>query len=188
MNLINIANDHKEKTLRQGADFLRNGNINQANEAIKRVNEIDSLIEELKKIKLRWKFLFNGNKEMNQTLGNDKKTIQSSDINTSGNQVDKSYRTKLIISPADALGYVHSIPHKQYQDAIPAYWKVDTNGIVKAQSVLWLFCWAKTGMSSETTATTARRVMNRLFGKPYEWFHKEFLMNMLEKIEKAREI
>jgi hypothetical protein len=62
-------------------------------------------------------------------------------------------------STDEARKLVLSIPHKTCERAIAENWKVGSDERVRAQSVLWLFCWAKTGMNSEH----ARRVAVRVF-------------------------
>jgi hypothetical protein len=62
-------------------------------------------------------------------------------------------------STDEARKLVLSIPHKTCDRATAENWNVGPDGRVRAQSVLWLFCWAKTGMNSEH----ARRVAVRVF-------------------------
>jgi hypothetical protein len=46
-----------------------------------------------------------------------------------------------LIVPADeARKQLLSIPHNPCSKAIHVHWKVDRDGKVRAQSVLWLFC------------------------------------------------
>jgi hypothetical protein len=66
-----------------------------------------------------------------------------------------------IIKPADEVHkLLQSIPHSSCTNAIDRYWKVDHDGRVRAQSVLWLFCWAKTGMNSERARIRSEEVLN----------------------------
>ena len=57
---------------------------------------------------------------------------------------------------------VLSIPHKTCARAVEENWKVAPDGSVRAQSVLWLFCWAKTGMNSEHARQVARGVFDEI--------------------------
>lgn len=63
-----------------------------------------------------------------------------------------------------------AITHARFQQGLRRYWHVGANGQVRAQSLLWLFCWAKTGQNSETVAEQARQAFEPLFGRPYAWF------------------
>lgn len=54
-----------------------------------------------------------------------------------------------------ARALVLSIPHKTCARAAGDRWKVSLDGTVRAQSVLWLYCWAKTGMNSEEARQVA---------------------------------
>jgi hypothetical protein len=65
-------------------------------------------------------------------------------------------------SAADARKLVLSIPHKRCANAMTDNWKVEADGMVRAQSVFWLFCWAKTGMNSEHARQVAVRVFDEI--------------------------
>jgi hypothetical protein len=65
-------------------------------------------------------------------------------------------------STDEARKLVLSIPHKTCARAIEENWKVGPDGSVRAQSVLWLFCWAKTGMNSEHARKVALRVFDEI--------------------------
>ena len=65
-------------------------------------------------------------------------------------------------STDEARKLVLSIPHKTCSRAITENWKVAPDGRVQAQSVLWLFCWAKTGMNSEHARQAAVCVFNEI--------------------------
>jgi len=60
-----------------------------------------------------------------------------------------------------------SIPHNTCAKAIDDHWKVDRDGKVRAQSVLWLFCWAKTGMNSELARQASVRVLNNILPRGF---------------------
>jgi hypothetical protein len=65
-------------------------------------------------------------------------------------------------STDEARKLVLSIPHKTCARAIAENWRVESDGRVWAQSVLWLFCWAKTGMNSEHARQVAIRVFDEI--------------------------
>jgi hypothetical protein len=69
---------------------------------------------------------------------------------------------KLNTTRAHALDLVSLIPHKTCANAIQEHWVVSDDGAVRPQSVLWLFCWAKTGMNSESARTEALRVFDEV--------------------------
>jgi hypothetical protein len=68
----------------------------------------------------------------------------------------------LRVSVEEARRQVVSIPHKSCVKAADDNWKVDRHGSVRAQSVLWLFCWAKTGMNSEQARQVSVRVFDQI--------------------------
>jgi hypothetical protein len=70
---------------------------------------------------------------------------------------------QLLVSNAEAKRLVESIPHNTCVDASAIHWTVSDQGNASAQSVLWLFCWAKTGMGSRRAADAARVVFEQLF-------------------------
>jgi hypothetical protein len=63
---------------------------------------------------------------------------------------------------------LRDIPHKTCTNAIDKYWKVGQDGRVRAQSVLWLFCWAKTGMGSEAARMQSVEVFNKVLPTRFE--------------------
>jgi len=79
----------------------------------------------------------------------------------------------LVLSLEDAIEELRSVDHKTFQDALGNYWHSDKSRRVKAQSVCWLFCWAKTGMRSEKAAIASRRVFNRILNITYEQFDEK---------------
>lgn len=76
---------------------------------------------------------------------------------------------KLQLSPEHAYRRLAAVEHARFQQALPQYWHVDTHGHVRAQAILWLFCWAKTGLNSERTADEVREAFNQIFDHPYAW-------------------
>jgi hypothetical protein len=77
---------------------------------------------------------------------------------------------KLKIAPAEARSLLYSIPHDICKTGVEPRWKVNEDGDVPAQSVLWLFCGAKTGMGSNQAAHAATRVFDNLFSVRYDKF------------------
>lgn len=69
---------------------------------------------------------------------------------------------------------LHAIPYATCQKAIPRHWQKLSGDEVKAQSILWLFCWAKTGMGSPKAEGKAREVFDALSpeGKDFNHFDK----------------
>lgn len=73
-----------------------------------------------------------------------------------------------LIVPADeAIKQLLSIPHSTCTKAIDHHWRVDRDGNVRAQSVLWLFCWAKTGMNSEPAREASVSVFNNILPRSF---------------------
>lgn len=79
---------------------------------------------------------------------------------------------KLRVAPDDAQRILRTVDHEKYLEALENQWKVFKNGQPCAQSICWLFCWAKTGINSKRAAQEALDVFNRLFDKPFEWFDR----------------
>ena len=75
---------------------------------------------------------------------------------------------KLAVSPDQALQLFSWVKHDTFQQSINEHWSVDSQGRVKAQSVLWLFCWAKTGMNSVDVARQTHRIFNKILSTSFE--------------------
>ena len=70
---------------------------------------------------------------------------------------------KLKTSTEEAKRLILSIPHRMCARAVEDHWSVNAiNGEVRAQSALWLFCWAKTGMNSEDARIVAAQVFDQV--------------------------
>ena len=78
----------------------------------------------------------------------------------------------LTVSPEDALNELKSVRHQTFLKALDNYWHVEVPNRVKAQSVCWLFCWAKTGMKSKGAAIASKQVFNKILDIRYERFDK----------------
>jgi hypothetical protein len=66
-------------------------------------------------------------------------------------------------SSEEAVQMIGTIRHKTCREAIPRRWRVKAGLGVTAPSVLWLFCWGKTGMGSGDAAADSREVFDRIF-------------------------
>jgi hypothetical protein len=76
---------------------------------------------------------------------------------------------KLKVTTQEALFEFSKLDHEEFRDAIKEHWYVYPDGHVKAQSVLWLFCWAKTGMNSEEAAEIAEEIFDKIMDKPFNF-------------------
>jgi hypothetical protein len=85
-------------------------------------------------------------------------------------RLDQATRMKLMVPAEDAQRLIDQIPHATCSRAAPQRWRVADDGTVPAQSVLWLFCWGKTGMGSPSAALEARRVFDVIFPLKFDLF------------------
>lgn len=76
---------------------------------------------------------------------------------------------RMKVSPSAALSILRTIPHDRCQRGIRTRWRT-VGGQASAQSALWLYCWAKTGMGSAEAADAARRAFDAIFDIPYGRF------------------
>jgi len=79
---------------------------------------------------------------------------------------------KIRVAPDDAQKILRTVDHGKYLEALENHWKVFEDGHPRAQSICWLFCWAKTGNNSKRAAQKATDIFNRLFDKPFAWFDR----------------
>lgn len=77
---------------------------------------------------------------------------------------------RLTVTPAQALRELAAVQHGIFQRAIGHRWIVESPPNVKAQSVCWLYCWAKTGLNSVEAATAAMRAFDAILNVPYDHF------------------
>jgi hypothetical protein len=77
---------------------------------------------------------------------------------------------KMRVKPNEAKKLIGQIPHAMCQSGLPTKWIEGGEAGVTAQSICWLYCWAKTGQNSADAAYRAKLVFNQIFDKPYEWF------------------
>ncbi|MCH2169207.1 hypothetical protein MK489_00370 [Myxococcota bacterium] len=76
---------------------------------------------------------------------------------------------RLRVSPEQAIHRISSIPHASFRSGIQRHWQVDPSGLVRAQSICWLYCWGKTGQSSSEVARNARSVFGKIFNRSFQW-------------------
>lgn len=76
------------------------------------------------------------------------------------------------VTRGEAKKILRTVGHRKYLDALEGHWRVFEDGQPRAQSICWLFCWAKTGNNSERAAQEAKDVFSSLFDKPFEWFDR----------------
>jgi hypothetical protein len=76
---------------------------------------------------------------------------------------------KLKVDPDEALAFLEGIDNEKLRKALPDNWHYYENGYVCAQSVLWLFCWAKTGMGKQETAEEAQAVFDAILPFTYNF-------------------
>jgi hypothetical protein len=76
----------------------------------------------------------------------------------------------LKVPPNEALVLIRQIPHRRCQHAVDHHWREGGVAGVTAQSLCWLYCWAKTGMGSIHAASEAQRVFDAVFDQSYHWF------------------
>src|SRR4051812_33557991 len=77
---------------------------------------------------------------------------------------------RLIVDNAEAERLIASIPHSNCVGASQNNLGVSDLGNARAQSVLWLFCWAKTGMGSRKAARAAQDVFDRILPMSFTQF------------------
>jgi hypothetical protein len=69
------------------------------------------------------------------------------------------------VSYDESLELLKTIPHESCRKAIGKNWLRNANGNIKAHSMCWLFCWAKSGMGSEKAKLEAQSVFDKIFGE-----------------------
>jgi hypothetical protein len=79
-------------------------------------------------------------------------------------------RMRLTVPAQQARQLIDQIPHATCTGAAAHRWHVADDDTVRAQSVLWLFCWGKTGMGSSAAAREARFVFDSILPIAFERF------------------
>lgn len=85
---------------------------------------------------------------------------------------------RLRVTPGQALQALSTIRHDHCQQSISAHWHLDNDGNVRAQSILWLFCWAATGQRSEKAAQDAEEAFDLIFDHSYEWLSRRITLEV----------
>ena len=83
-------------------------------------------------------------------------------------QNDTAVRLKIDFSEANNI--LANIQHKKFQAVLKKKWHANMAGGVCAQSVCWLYCWAKTGMKSEFVADESKKAFNAILDISYQEF------------------
>jgi hypothetical protein len=71
----------------------------------------------------------------------------------------------LLIDFNESLEIIGNIPHKSCGKAMKKNWNLDSSSKIKAQSICWLFCWAKTGMGKKDAKTESIKAFDKIFGE-----------------------
>ncbi len=58
---------------------------------------------------------------------------------------------------------LNGVNHATFQSASVGHWDNEVKSCVPAQSVCWLFCWAKTGEGSPEAKQQAENLFNQVF-------------------------
>jgi hypothetical protein len=96
---------------------------------------------------------------------------------------------RLGVSFDEAKRCVAEIPHKSCQSALEGHLHRGGAVGVTAQSVCWLYCWAKTGQRSAAAANEAKRVFTAVFDRPYDWFAARVPLGTARKLRyKLRDV
>jgi hypothetical protein len=74
------------------------------------------------------------------------------------------------VTPTEAWKLIRAIPHNSCQSSAQQCWVGGGDAGVTAQSICWLYCWAKTGMNSNDAAEVAKQAFDQIFDQSYEWF------------------
>jgi hypothetical protein len=78
--------------------------------------------------------------------------------------------TRMRVTHDEAMRLIRQIPHATCQRGLDRRWIAGGVAGVTAQSICWLYCWAKTGMNSLEAASTAQGVFDAIFEPGYDWF------------------
>jgi hypothetical protein len=79
---------------------------------------------------------------------------------------------RLTVDPSKAIALLSSIPHATCHAGIQTRWRVDGNSNATAESVLWLYCWAKTGQGSDSARLVSTEVFDQIFPVSFAQFDK----------------
>lgn len=77
---------------------------------------------------------------------------------------------RLTISPQGVEGLFKTVKHDKFQGSRHLHWHVTGDSSVRAQSVLWFFCWAENGDGSAETAVACEGIFNEIFPFSFDFF------------------
>jgi hypothetical protein len=69
---------------------------------------------------------------------------------------------RLLVPGNVARGRMSRVQHSTFQKALRTNWHVADDGSVSAQSLMWFYCWAATGLNSEAAMEDCRRIWNEI--------------------------
>jgi len=93
---------------------------------------------------------------------------------------------KLKVSWSEATKRLSEVDHKTFHKVTPKNWRRLEGGDVAAHSICWLYCWGKTGMSSEKAAAEARRAFDSIFNRNFDWLDARIDHDTARKLRYAR--
>jgi hypothetical protein len=74
---------------------------------------------------------------------------------------------RLSVHGAEARRKMFQVDDSRCQRGLQNYWYVRQDGTVQAHSLLWLFCWAETGMRNAAAMYDCRRLWDEFTGIPF---------------------
>ena len=77
---------------------------------------------------------------------------------------------KIKVSPQEVESMFRQIKHAKFHTGKPQNWMVGDDGSVRAQSVMWLFCWACNGDGSIEAMIDSRDIFNEIFPFNFSFF------------------
>ena len=77
---------------------------------------------------------------------------------------------QLTVSPKRVEDLFRTVKHDLFQKKKHVRWHVREDGSVRAQSVLWLFCWAENGDNSVEAAIACEEIFNEIFPFSFDLF------------------
>jgi len=77
---------------------------------------------------------------------------------------------RLTVSPERAEELFKTVTHAKFQMSKAEHWQVGDDGSVRAQSILWFFCWAENGDRSRKVAMACEDIFNQIFPFSYGEF------------------
>ena len=94
----------------------------------------------------------------------------------------ETIRLKKSITKSDAEKLFAEVSHGRFHSAIGNLWCSIKTRPVPAYSICWLYCWGKTGMSSDETAAKVREIFDRIFDQTFEWLDARIDHNVARKL------